>query len=324
MTVISFIIPAYNEAKNIRTTIESVGRYAPTTIAWEVVVVDNGSEDRTAEEAAGDRVTVVPAPHARLGDVRNIGAKAARGDVFVLLDADMSLTEEWERQFPATLASVVEGPEVVTGSWCEVAPEAHWAERTWELGQHRPGPIPALGGAHLIVSQRVFWKVGGFPSEADSGEDELFCRRAWELGIPVVADPRLRVIHRGVGNSLREFFNRHLWHGVGDLRAPQGGLRLSKTGAAAIAFAGGHLLLPLSAYLWGTPVGGALLAAAAVLVLGLPALKARRGLVEGVWGYARLWSLYYMWFWARAAAWIPLLTGARPKTRRSLPQGEGV
>lgn len=89
---VSVIVPAYNEAKVITMTIQSLlaQRYAGEL---DVVVVDDGSPDGTgavAEEAFRDnpRVTVHVKPNGGKASALNYGIKRATGDIVICLDAD--------------------------------------------------------------------------------------------------------------------------------------------------------------------------------------------------------------------------------------------
>lgn len=92
MTVTA-IIPAYNEAERVGAVLRAV-RAAPSVC--EIIVVDDGSQDRTAEAAAGDGVSVIRLPqNAGKAAAMREGAKRARGEVVLFLDADLiSLTAQ--------------------------------------------------------------------------------------------------------------------------------------------------------------------------------------------------------------------------------------
>ena len=96
---ISVIIPAYNAAETIRAAIASV--LAQTVAAQEIIVVDDGSKDATAEIAAGfgGAVRVIRQVNGGPASARNRAAKEATGDWLALLDADDSwLPLKLERQ----------------------------------------------------------------------------------------------------------------------------------------------------------------------------------------------------------------------------------
>jgi glycosyltransferase involved in cell wall biosynthesis len=88
---ISVVIPAYNAEKHIARAIESV--LAQTRAADDVIVVDDGSSDGTAEviRSFGDRVILIQQENAGASVARNAGIEAATGDWIAFLDGD----DEW-------------------------------------------------------------------------------------------------------------------------------------------------------------------------------------------------------------------------------------
>lgn len=84
----SVVIPAYNAAATIARTLNSV--LAQTCPAHEIIVVDDGSSDNTAEVVAvyGDLVTYLWQKNAGPSSARNRGVEAASGDWIAFLDAD--------------------------------------------------------------------------------------------------------------------------------------------------------------------------------------------------------------------------------------------
>lgn len=93
MKSFSVIIPAYNEEKYLPAALSAVYKAIETVpMAGEVVVVDNNSTDRTAAIAAEFGARVVFEPVNQISRSRNTGAKAARGDYLVFVDADTVVT----------------------------------------------------------------------------------------------------------------------------------------------------------------------------------------------------------------------------------------
>ena len=88
---ITAVIPAYNAEKHIARAIESV--LAQTRPADEIIVIDDGSADATAEgvRAYGDKVIFIQQENAGVSVARNTGIEAASGDWIAFLDAD----DEW-------------------------------------------------------------------------------------------------------------------------------------------------------------------------------------------------------------------------------------
>lgn len=83
----SVVIPAFNSAATLARAIESVR--AQSWPAHEIIVVDDGSTDATAEIAAGfDGVRLIRQKNSGVSVARNAGAAAATGDWLAFLDAD--------------------------------------------------------------------------------------------------------------------------------------------------------------------------------------------------------------------------------------------
>ena len=88
---ISVVIPAYNNSRYIGRAIDSI--LAQTCSADEIIVVDDGSTDNTAEvvRSYGSKVNFIQQENAGAGAARNTGIEAARNEWLAFLDAD----DEW-------------------------------------------------------------------------------------------------------------------------------------------------------------------------------------------------------------------------------------
>ena len=86
--IFSVVVPAYNQAQFLRYTIDSI--LAQTVKEFEIIVVDDGSTDNTAEVAAsyGDKIRYVYQENMGLAGVRNTGVREARGNFVSFLDSD--------------------------------------------------------------------------------------------------------------------------------------------------------------------------------------------------------------------------------------------
>lgn len=107
---ISVVIPAYNSAASIGRAIDSV--LAQTLLADEILVVDDGSTDATAEivRTYGHKVRLLVQPNAGAAAARNTGIAAAAGDWIAFLDAD----DEWLPQRLAVQTDILKRhPELV-------------------------------------------------------------------------------------------------------------------------------------------------------------------------------------------------------------------
>ena len=85
----SVIIPAYNEEAWLPATLDALqNSMKEIDLSGEVIVIDNNSTDRTPEIAGVHGATVVFEPMNQISRARNAGARAAKGQFLVFLDAD--------------------------------------------------------------------------------------------------------------------------------------------------------------------------------------------------------------------------------------------
>jgi glycosyltransferase involved in cell wall biosynthesis len=87
--VLSVILPAYNEGQVIGTVLDRLREVAPDDGSWEVIVVDDGSDDGTGQIAEDRGARVVRHPYNKgNGAAVKSGLRAARAARIVLMDAD--------------------------------------------------------------------------------------------------------------------------------------------------------------------------------------------------------------------------------------------
>lgn len=216
MISISFIIPTLNEGRHIGDTIDSIVEATGNRWIREIIVVDNGSWDETALCAKEKGATVLICPDESIGSLRNRGAAAAQGEIFIFLDGDVALTPRWGREIGKVFDRMDEEPLTVTGSICGIPERPSWLERYWfdpALRRVIPGYV---NSGHMIVSRALFDRVKGFDECLETGEDVDICRRARSVGASVVVNPGLPVIHKGYPRTMAEFYRREQWHGIGD------------------------------------------------------------------------------------------------------------
>ncbi|HXH96976.1 MAG TPA: glycosyltransferase family 2 protein, partial [Gaiellaceae bacterium] len=110
----SVVIPCLNEAESIGECVTSARRVLlGSGIAGEVLVVDNGSDDGSAELARMAGATVVEEPRRGYGSAYLAGFAAARGEYIVMIDAD--LTYDFD-EIPRFVRELDEGAELVMGN----------------------------------------------------------------------------------------------------------------------------------------------------------------------------------------------------------------
>ena len=116
-SLVSIIIPAYNAEQWLDECLRSV--LAQTWPTCEILVIDDGSTDRTAsvaEQYAGPRLKLIRQPNRGAAAARNTGLKSARGDYIQFLDADDLLaTDKIEHQI--NLLRQHDNRTLASGAW---------------------------------------------------------------------------------------------------------------------------------------------------------------------------------------------------------------
>jgi len=93
--VLSFVVPAYNEEKCLPATLASIhGAARALGLEYEIVVANDGSTDATAAVAERDGARLVTVQNRQIAKTRNAGARAARGERLIFVDADTTVSAQ--------------------------------------------------------------------------------------------------------------------------------------------------------------------------------------------------------------------------------------
>jgi glycosyltransferase involved in cell wall biosynthesis len=182
--MISFVVPAHNEAPLIRATCESIVAAARACgIEFELIVVDDASSDGTADVARAAGASVVRTERRHIAAARNTGARHARGDVLIFVDADTTIGPEVLNQvFGALDAGAIGGGAAVR--FDEPVP---WYARAslpvlcWFFRR-----LKYAAGCFVYCTQRAFEAVGGFDEQLFAAEEIYFSRALRRAGRVVV------------------------------------------------------------------------------------------------------------------------------------------
>lgn len=214
--MVSFIIPVFNEEKNIGRVIDAARRVM-AGLDHEFIVVDNGSKDASAKVAADHGATVLPRPGIRIGAMRNEGVAIARGDILVFIDSDIFLKPKWREAIAGTIERLRQDDGIITGCHPGIDDEApSWLERYWFKPFLARDESNYLSSAHLIMAKSLFRRAGGFDAKLETNEDYDLCQRAIALGARIAVNPSLEVSTNGYPKKLKNFFRRERWHGRAD------------------------------------------------------------------------------------------------------------
>ena len=180
---LSVVIPAFDEEHYLGPTLDSVnaaraslGRAEGAGV--EVIVVDNDSSDATPEVARRSGAAVVREQVHNIARVRNAGARAARGDVLVFVDADTVVPEELLRHVARAMsdAGCLGGAVDTDYRPSKLASKVYL--RAWRV----VGRLLGLAqGATQFCRRDAFDALGGYDETIYMGEDVEFYQRLKRL-----------------------------------------------------------------------------------------------------------------------------------------------
>jgi cellulose synthase/poly-beta-1,6-N-acetylglucosamine synthase-like glycosyltransferase len=173
---ISVVIPAYNEERYIRNTLEALS--SQSCKPDEIIVVDNASSDKTAQIAKKLGAKLVFEPKRGVAWARQAGFCAACGEIIVSTDADSIFPKDWllkiKKEFSKNPKLVgLSGPIwPIDSTWQEkVLFSLHTISNFW---QYFFG-LSFFTGQNFAVLKSVFESSGGFkPGSPSSEEGDLF------------------------------------------------------------------------------------------------------------------------------------------------------
>jgi glycosyltransferase involved in cell wall biosynthesis len=196
--LVTAIVPVWNGEKYLA---EALGSIAAQTFAdIEVLVVDDGSTDRTGEIARGHPggARVVRQEHAGLGAAMNHGVAEARGEFVAFLDHDdLWATGKLARE--VTALSDTGGPDMVFAHLLPfLCPTLSGEERARIATP--AGPVPGWSSGTLLARREVFERAGPFGLAWRSGVFVEWQLRAKEAGVTSLMLPDVllrRRLHPG-------------------------------------------------------------------------------------------------------------------------------
>jgi GT2 family glycosyltransferase len=216
--VISVVIPVRNGASHLRRCLSSIAANLPPADRVEIVVVDNGSVDESADIARGSGARVISLPDLKVGACRNAGAAAAEGGILAFIDADNEIAPGWLQ----TCVSAFQDHQLgAAGCQYRTPDDATWVQRIYDTLRARTTErrdVDWLAAGNLAVRRTVFEQIGGFDEQLEACEDVQLCQSVRQAGYRVVSEPGMDSVHHGDPATLRALFFGELWRGRDNLR----------------------------------------------------------------------------------------------------------
>ncbi len=235
---VSIIIATYNRASLLRETLESFFSIDTRGIEYELIVVDNNSNDNTASIATefvsrSKRMEVVKEAVQGLSSARNRGIEAAHGNIIAFIDDDVEFGREWLKE----IIKPFRDPSV----WCvtgKVRPYGEINTPTWlpsnlnfllsvnDYGNSRKilsGKEKPIG-CNMAFRKEVFESVGTFDpnlgrigNKLTGGEEVLIYIKMRGLGRKAIYSPEAIVLHKIENKLSKEYvLDYAYWLGVSE------------------------------------------------------------------------------------------------------------
>src|SRR5213596_3462993 len=213
---VSVIVCSYNGSRTLAACLDSLGKL--NYPAYEVILVDDGSTDDTADVAAHfPWVRYIHQSNHGLSHARNAGVAAAKGEVLAYTDSDCMADVDWLYYLIGTLVS---GDYAGVGGPNITPPAQNWIQACVAAAPGGPSHVlltdtiaEHIPGCNMAFYRWAFEGVGGFdPEYRKAGDDVDFCWRIQQTGCVISFSPTAIVWHYR-RFTLRAFLNQQDGYG---------------------------------------------------------------------------------------------------------------
>ena len=224
----SIIVPTYNRCDEIEELIQSVNRLQFDKNRFELIIVDDGSNDNTAErvddlrKATTLNIRFITQNNQGPGAARNTGMDNARGDFFIFIDSDCTVSTSWlfeiDNALRSSAADAFGGPDSYLESFPPLLKAIDYSMTSFiTTGGIRGHKKKKLGkfyprSFNMGLSAWLYKQIGGFGS-LRHGQDIEFSNRIIKSGAHVALIDKAIVYHKR-RTSIVKFFKQVFNWGV--------------------------------------------------------------------------------------------------------------
>ncbi|MBF0342824.1 MAG: glycosyltransferase [Nitrospirae bacterium] len=214
----SVIIPAYNAGATIGRCVEAVLNQTFKMNDYEVIVVDDGSEDETVKLLAGLPVKLCRQANRGPASARNHGAREASGNILLFTDSDCVCEQTWieemVRPFEDPNIAAVKGvyknsQDSLTSRFAQIE-----FEERYEI-MSGASTIDMIDTYCAAIRRDVFVRVGGFDEgfHSANNEDTDLSYRLSLAGYRMIFNPHAVVSHLNHPSTVSRYARQKFWRG---------------------------------------------------------------------------------------------------------------
>jgi len=208
---LSVVVLAWDNLDLTRAFVESVRRN--TSVDYELIIVDNGSQsDAAAFAASAADNAILNAENLGFARGMNQGLEAARGELVAFCNNDIELPPEWAARLVETIRSHPNAGIVVPAITTATNPITVRAEPGTAIEVLEPFSAPPAGVVY-VMRRETTHALGRWEEEYEvaSGEDVDLCFKVWVNDLDIVFDQRVLVDHVGHATASRLDDSQQLW-----------------------------------------------------------------------------------------------------------------
>jgi GT2 family glycosyltransferase len=218
--IVSVVIPTHNRHDKLAETLAPLRHQSLSADDYEIIVVDDGSTPPVELPVRGDgpMLRLIRRGGGERSAARNAGADAARGELLVFLDDDITVGPDFltahyraHQEWPGALAvGSIRLPEETART-----PFGRFRQRLEdEVIPGQRGPVSMnnfCAAANMSIARRRFMELGGFDTGIASSEDQDLALRHTGSGGRIVFIPEARVVHRDGALDPAAYCRRAEW-----------------------------------------------------------------------------------------------------------------
>ncbi len=199
LPLVTVVIPVYNSAKFLAAALDSV--FAQTYRPIEVIVVDDGSTDNSAEIVRDyPKVQYFYQSNQGVSVARNVAIAAAKGEFIAFLDAD----DLWKpEKLSLQIAYMLENPDIgITGTKAINFLESDTQLPPWLRDDPNWEEEKVMIPSTMVVHKSVFSQVGDFSPDYRASQDTEWLWRAKDAKIPMFNINEILTLRRFHGSNV--------------------------------------------------------------------------------------------------------------------------